>query len=91
MAPKEIRPVALANRYINMNFFSKPEIDIKKAKRLIPPLVKGYLRVGAFIGDGAVLDTQFGTTDIVIVLKTEQVTRRYRSHYELDKTDITIL
>jgi len=91
LAPKEIRPVALANRYINMNFFSKPEIDIKKAKRLIPPLVKGYLRVGAFIGDGAVLDAQFGTTDIVIVLKTEQVTRRYRSHYELDKTDITIL
>ena len=47
--------------------------------------------MGAYIGEGAVLDQQFGTTDIVIVLKTEQVTSRYRSHYELDKTDITIL
>jgi len=66
-------------------------INIKEARRSIPPLVKGYLRVGAYIGEGAVLDKQFGTTDIVIVLKTEQVTRRYRSHYELDKSDITIL
>ena len=74
-----------------MNFVSKSKIDVKKARRLIPPLVKGYLRVGAYIGEGAVLDKQFGTTDIVIVLKTDQVTRRYRSHYELDKTDITIL
>ena len=91
LAPKEIRPLALPNRYINMNFISKSKIDVKKARRLIPPLVKGYLRVGAYIGEGAVLDQQFGTTDIVIVLKTEQVTSRYRSHYELDKTDITIL
>ena len=74
-----------------MNLLSKEVINIKEARRLIPPLVKGYLRVGAYIGDGAVLDKQFGTTDIVIVLKTEQVTRRYRSHYELDKSDITIL
>ena len=39
-----------------MNFISKSKIDVKKARRLIPPLVKGYLRVGAYIGEGAVLD-----------------------------------
>ena len=91
LAPKEIRPVALPERYINMNLLSKEVINIKEARRSIPPLVKGYLRVGAYIGEGAVLDKQFGTTDIVIVLKTEQVTQRYRSHYELDKSNITIL
>jgi putative hemolysin len=74
-----------------MNSFPKEDINVKEARRLVPPLVKGYLRVGAYMGDGAVLDQQFGTTDIVIVLKTDQVTRRYRSHYELDKPDITIL
>ena len=74
-----------------MNLVPKEQIDIKEARRLIPPLIKGYLRLGAYIGEGAVLDKQFGTTDIFIVLKTDQVTKRYRSHYELDKTDISIL
>ena len=71
--------------------YKRQEINIKEARRLVPPLVKGYLRLGAFIGDGAVLDKQFGTTDIFIVLKTDQVTKRYRSHYELDKSEISIL
>jgi putative hemolysin len=91
LAPKEFRPIALPNRYINMNLMPKESVNIKEARRLIPPLVKGYLRLGAYIGEGAVLDKQFGTTDIFIVLKTDQVTKRYRSHYELDKPDITIL
>ena len=91
LAPKELRPIALPNRYIDMNLIAKNNIDIKEARRLIPPLIKGYLRLGAYIGEGAVLDKQFGTTDIFIVLKTDQVTKRYRSHYELDKPDISIL
>ena len=91
LAPKEIRPVALPARYINMNNIKKIQVDVKVARRLVPPLIKGYLRLGAYIGDGAVLDKQFGTTDIFIVLKTDQVTKRYRSHYELDKPDLTIL
>jgi putative hemolysin len=91
LAPKEFRPIALPHRYINMNLISKEEVNIKEARRVVPPLVKGYLRLGAFIGEGAVLDTQFGTTDIFIVLKTDQVTKRYRSHYELDKSEISIL
>ena len=45
-------------------------INVKEAKKLIPPLIKGYLRLGAYIGDGAVLDEQFSTTDILIILKT---------------------
>jgi len=91
LAPKEYRPVALPDRYIDMNLLPKEYINIKEARRLVPPLIKGYLRLGAYIGEGAVLDKQFGTTDIFIVLKTDQVTKRYRSHYELDKTDISIL
>ena len=33
----------------------------------LPPLIKGYLRLGAMIGDGAVIDHQFGTTDVLIM------------------------
>jgi L-ornithine Nalpha-acyltransferase len=48
----------------------------------MPPLIKGYLRLGGFVGDGAVIDDQFNTTDVSIVVKTDLVTERYYRHYE---------
>ena len=39
-----------------MNRMSKEAIDPKAALRALPPLIKGYLRLGAYIGDGAVID-----------------------------------
>jgi putative hemolysin len=57
-------------------------IDARQALRDLPPLIKGYLRLGGFVGDGAVVDHQFNTTDICIVLPTEKVTDRYYKHYE---------
>jgi putative hemolysin len=46
--------------------------------------MKGYLRVGAFVGDGAVIDPQFGTTDVLIVLPVERINARYISHFGAD-------
>ena len=48
----------------------------------VPPLIKGYLRLGGFVGDGAVIDPQFNTTDVFIIVKTELVTEKYIRHYE---------
>ena len=48
----------------------------------LPPLIKGYLRLGGFVGDGAVIDAQFNTTDVSIIVKTDLVTDRYYRHYE---------
>ena len=47
-----------------------------------PPLIKGYLRLGGFVGDGAVIDSQFNSTDVFIIVKTELVTEKYMRHYE---------
>jgi putative hemolysin len=57
-------------------------IDLRAALADLPPLVKGYLRLGGFVGDGAVLDTQFNTTDVCVVVKTDLVTDKYYRHYE---------
>ena len=57
------------------------EIDRKKALTSLPPLIKGYLRVGGFIGDGAVVDEQFNTTDVCVIVKTDLVTDKYFKHY----------
>lgn len=78
----DIRPRALENRYIDMNLIPKDDIDVKAAFTALPPLIKGYLRVGSMIGDGAVIDPQFNTTDVCIVAQCHQVTARYRKHYE---------
>ncbi len=64
-----------------MNLMPKEEVDAKRALGLLPPLVKGYLRIGARIGDGAVIDRQFGTTDVLIILPVEDIEQRYITYY----------
>ncbi|MEP1443404.1 MAG: GNAT family N-acetyltransferase [Hyphomicrobiales bacterium] len=56
----------------------------RKAMGKLPPLIKGYLRLGAYIGDGAVVDHHFGTTDVLIVLPIENINPRYITYYGED-------
>ena len=67
-----------------MNRIAKEAIDQKQALRSLPPLIKGYLRLGGMIGDGAVVDHQFGTTDVLILLPVEKISKRYISYYGAD-------
>jgi L-ornithine Nalpha-acyltransferase len=85
LAPKPLQPRALKDRYCNMALIPPEEIDRKQVLSSLPPLIKGYLRLGAFVGDGAVVDHQFNTTDISIVVKADLMTGRYAKHYALDR------
>ena len=67
-APEPWRVRALDGRYVAMDLLSREAVDPKAALRDLPPLIKGYLRLGARFGDGAVIDRQFGTTDVLVVL-----------------------
>ena len=82
LAPESFRPPALADRYVDMNLVAKADIDPRRALVSLPPLIKGYLRLGGFVGDGAVIDEQFNTIDVCILVKTELVTEKYLRHYE---------
>jgi L-ornithine Nalpha-acyltransferase len=84
-APDPWRARALPERYIEMNRMSKEAIDPKEALRVLPPLIKGYLRLGAYIGDGAVIDHEFGTTDVLIVLPVSTINKRYFEHFDLSR------
>jgi putative hemolysin len=84
-APEAWRARALPSRYVEMNRMSKEAIDPKAALRALPPLVKGYLRLGAYIGDGAVIDHEFGTTDVLIVLPMSAIKLRYLQHFDLSR------
>jgi putative hemolysin len=59
----------------------KAAVAPKTALQLLPPLIKGYLRLGAFVGDGAVIDRQFGTTDVLIILPVSAIRARYLAHF----------
>lgn len=83
-APEDWRTQAVPRRYVEMNRMPKEAIDPRAALRLLPPLVKGYLRLGASIGDGAVIDTQFGTTDVLIILPVSALNPRYVGHFGAD-------
>jgi putative hemolysin len=80
-APDAWRASALPERRVEMNRMAKEAIDPKAALRELPPLIKGYLRVGAFVGDGAVVDRQFGTTDVFVVLPVAAIAARYVAHF----------
>jgi putative hemolysin len=84
-APEGWRACAWSNRYVEMNRLSKEAIDPKQALRALPPLLKGYLRLGAFVGDGAVVDHEFGTTDVLIMMPMSAVKQRYIEHFDLSK------
>ena len=84
LAPAAIRTCALEQRYVDMNMMDKEAIDVGQALRELPPLIKGYLRVGGVVGDGAVIDYDFNTIDVNIIVETENVTSKYRNHYTRD-------
>ena len=80
-APEPWRTSALPRRYLELNRMPKAAVAAKNALQLLPPLIKGYLRLGAFVGDGAVIDRQFGTTDVLIILPVSAIKQRYVEHF----------
>ncbi|MEE8270328.1 MAG: GNAT family N-acyltransferase [Alphaproteobacteria bacterium] len=85
LAPPALRPTALPERYTSMCLLGADDLDPKAALGALPPLIKGYLRLGGFVGDGAVIDYQFQTTDVCVVVKTDLVTEKYYRHYGLER------
>ena len=82
LAPPAVRPRALPHRFVEMRRLRPESVDPRRALAQMPPLIKGYLRLGGFVGDGAVIDRQFNTTDVAVVVKTDLVTDKYYRHYE---------
>jgi putative hemolysin len=81
LAPANFRARALPERYVDMNMMARDQVNARAALAKLPPLIKGYLRLGGFVGDGAVVDPQFHTTDVSVVVVTERMTGKYYRHY----------
>ena len=80
-AEADWRATALPGRYIRMDRIAADALNRKAALLSLPPLVKAYLRVGAKFGDGAVIDRQFGTTDVFVVMPVKAISGRYLHYF----------
>lgn len=81
LAPEEWRCRAHDHLHVPMDRMPREQVDAKAALKALPPLIKGYLRLGAYVGDGAVIDQQFRTTDVLIILPVEKIDPRYFGHF----------
>ena len=81
--PKELGVRARPELYVEMNRMPKDQIDQRAALHSLPPLVKAYVRSNCQIGEGAVVDQQFGTTDVLIYLPLAQMDPRWVKRFGL--------
>lgn len=77
LAPKDIRVCARSRHQITYG----PVADRVAAMRNVPALIKAYLRLGGFIGDGVFVDHAFNTTDVCLILDLARMTPKQASLY----------
>ena len=75
--PKSLSTRPVKKLRANFNIMNKNKIDIEREFRNLPPLIKAYIRVGAWIGPGAIVDSKFDTTDVLIVLNAKKILKKY--------------
>ena len=83
--PAHLKVKARPELFVDMNAMPKEGIEPRDGLRSLPPLLKGYVRAGCCIGDGAVIDRQFGTTDVFIYFPLSGIDARYKSRFGLVK------
>lgn len=80
-APEDWNVQALPRHRVAMDRLPKEAVEPRKAMHALPPLIKGYLRLGASFGAGAAVDRQFGTTDVLVLLPVSAISQRYVNHF----------
>ena len=83
--PENLAVRARPELFVPMNRMAKEAIEPREGLRSLPPLLKGYMRAGCCIGNGAVIDRQFGTTDVFIYFPLSAIDARYKSRFGLVK------
>ena len=81
LAPEPLRVRAIGPGAVPMDRLPLEAIDRKQASAEIPALIKAYLRLGGFVGDGAYVDRDFNTTDVCLVMDTARMSAKHRDFY----------
>lgn len=81
LAPPELRVRALAEHTVDMAQLPADQVDRRAAMAGTPALIKAYLRLGGFVGQGAFVDHAFNTTDVCLVLDTARMSGKHRDFW----------
>lgn len=73
--------VKAINHPVRLDQLPLEEVDMKLAKKEMPPLVKGYINLGATFGDGGFLDYDFNSLDVFTLIDLETVNQRYLQRF----------
>lgn len=76
LAPPELRVRSRA--FQPMDLLPAEEVDRRQAVLETPALIKGYLRLGGMVGEGAYVDHAFNTVDVCLVMDTARLSARGR-------------
>jgi putative hemolysin len=81
LAPADLRVRAKGDHFQSMDLVPVGQLDRRRAMLETPALIKAYLRMGGFVGEGAYIDRDFNTTDVCLVLDTRRTNDRQRRLY----------
>lgn len=81
LAPEDLRVSALPAHRQPMDLLPEDQVDRREALKVMPPLIKAYLRLGGFVGDGAWIDHAFNTTDVCLLMDTSRMSGKHRDFY----------
>lgn len=82
LAPEDLRVRAVADRFEPMDILPEEQVSKIEAMRQIPTLIKAYIRLGGFVGEGAYVDYDFNTVDVCLLMDTARMVQRYRTFYQ---------
>ena len=79
LAPADLRVRARPGHFLDMDRMPREAVEPARALRAIPPLIKAYLRLGGFVGEGRTWTCRFNTVDVCVVMDTARMTAKYRA------------
>lgn len=81
LAPEALRVRALPEAFQRMDLLAEAALDRRAAMAQVPALIKAYLRLGGYVGEGAYIDRPFNTTDVCLILDIGQMDPKSRALY----------
>lgn len=85
LAPEDIRPTARRDGALAMDMIAPDALDRPAAIRAMPALIKAYLRLGGFVGEGAFVDRDFNCIDVCLVMDVARMSDAHRAIYQRDR------
>ncbi|MFN3260905.1 MAG: GNAT family N-acetyltransferase [Pikeienuella sp.] len=89
LAPEDLRVRTREEFFVPMDVIPPEKLSRAEAMRQIPPLIKAYIRLGGFVGDGAFIDHAFNTVDVCLLMDTTRMVNRYRDFYQRESRGAT--